>query len=323
MPAPTKDGQNAPLFLLAPPRSFTSIICAMLGQHPQMYGLPELHLFGAKTLAEWSAQSLRTARDMDHGLLRAVAQLYFGEQTERSVLLARGWLRRRACLSTGYVFELLAEKVHPKIPVDKSPTVVYSVKYMRRSYQMFPHARFIHLVRHPRSQGESVMKRIRLAAMQGPVPKWMTDLASFPIRRAKDGNSQRHSDVLDPQYGWLSLNMNICDFLKFVPEDQKIRIRGEDVVTYPDRLLREIAGWLELRTDSEAIEEMKHPERSPYACFGPPGASIGNDRFFLRDPVLRSNSARPQVLEGPLQWREDGLGFLPEVNELARHFGYR
>jgi len=42
---------NHPLLILASPRSFTSVICAALGQHPQMYELPELHLFVADTLA--------------------------------------------------------------------------------------------------------------------------------------------------------------------------------------------------------------------------------------------------------------------------------
>jgi hypothetical protein len=38
-----------PLFILAPPRSFTSVICGMIGQHPQMYGLPEVNLFAGET----------------------------------------------------------------------------------------------------------------------------------------------------------------------------------------------------------------------------------------------------------------------------------
>ena len=38
-----------PLFILAPPRSFTTVTSAMIGQHPEMYGLPETNLF----VAEW------------------------------------------------------------------------------------------------------------------------------------------------------------------------------------------------------------------------------------------------------------------------------
>jgi len=41
-----------PVFVLAP-RSFSSIVATMLGQHPQMYGVPELELFAAETMGEW------------------------------------------------------------------------------------------------------------------------------------------------------------------------------------------------------------------------------------------------------------------------------
>src|ERR1700732_2547630 len=108
-----------PLFLLAPPRSFTSVICAMLGQHPQMYGLLETSLFCAETLAEWSTACEHARFPMAHGLLRTVAQLCFGGQTEANVREARGWLRRRSHCTTGYIFELLAARVAPRILVEK------------------------------------------------------------------------------------------------------------------------------------------------------------------------------------------------------------
>jgi hypothetical protein len=116
--------------------------------------------------------------------------------------------------------------------------------------------------------------------------------------------------------------MNICEFLKSVPDSQKMRIRGEDLLTDRDTNLRRIAGWMKLRTDLQVIEEMNHPERSPYAGFGPPGARFGNDRFFLQNPVLRPERVKLQDLEGPPSWREDGHGFLPDVMHLAKQFGY-
>jgi hypothetical protein len=67
---------------------------------------------------------------------------------------------------------------------------------------------------------------------------------------------------------------------------------------------------------------MKHPERSPYAHYGPPGARYGNDRSFLRSPELRPTRAERWELDGPLSWRADGQGFAPQVLELARLFGY-
>jgi hypothetical protein len=239
------------------------------------------------------------------------------------------------------IFEELACKVYPSILVDKSPNIVYSLESMRRAHRFFPQARFIHLVRHPRGHGESVLSyayelakpeyrlpsidaipALARRAMSGRVPQWISDLASFPYSSPNQAADSQSTSEVDPQRGWYVLNMNIVMFLKSIPRYQWITIRGEDLLINPDRGLRQIVGWMGLRIDSEAIEEMKHPERSPYARFGPPGARFGNDIFFLQNPALRPARAKLQSLEGPLSWRHDGQGFLPEVKGLARYFGY-
>jgi hypothetical protein len=312
------------LIILGPPRSFTTVVSAMLGQHPQLYGLPEVHLLGAETMAEWWEQCAHATFNMDHGLVRVIAQLYFDEQTESSVRRAAGWLWRRTHFTTGLMMEELANQVRPRILVDKSPSLVYRLDSLRRAYEMFPQARFLHLVRHPRGHGESVIKYLEGRRKLGPVPRshWLLHLASFPSTAGTDRDGGDVSEV-DPQRGWLALHTNISTFLESVPETHKLRMRGEDVLTDRDRGLAQIAEWLGLRTDSDAIEEMKHPECSPYARFGPPGATFGNDRSFLRNPALRPERAESHTLEGPLSWRKDGRGFLPEVKSLAMEFGYQ
>lgn len=306
-----------PVIMLSPPRSFSTVVCAMLGQHPQLYGLPETQLFVAETMGGWWEACSRATFPMTHGLLRAVAELVFGAQTELQVAHAAGWLRRRWTVSTGLVFEALAARAAPRRLVEKSPSIVYQVESMRRAQQMFPHARFIHLTRHPRGHGESVMKHIRESSKDGPVPRWLLDLAA-------DGSPAvtPHPLTIDPQRAWLRLNRNIADFLADVPPERQMRVRGEDVLRDPQGTLGEIAGWIGVRQDAAAIEEMLHPERSPYARFGPAGAMYGNDVFFLQSPALRPDRARPHSLDGPLSWRQDGQGFLPDVRALAREFGY-
>src|SRR5436190_23118240 len=66
-----------PLFVLAPPRSFTSVVGTMLGQHPELYGLPETHLFGCKTMAEWWGVCEEQTFPRADGLVRAVAEVFF------------------------------------------------------------------------------------------------------------------------------------------------------------------------------------------------------------------------------------------------------
>ena len=311
---------NSLLVILGPPRSFTTVVSAMLGQHPEMYGVPEVHLFGSETLAEWWQQCEEATFNMDHGLVRVVAQLFFGDQSEDNVRRAAGWLQRRAHFTTGLVIEGLGQCVRPRILVDKSPSIVYRIETMQRVYAMFPQARFLHLVRHPRGHGESVMKYLRARRKLGPVPPnhWLQYLAAYPD---EGGNADPSSDI-DPQRAWLALQRNIGEFLDAVPASQALRVRSEDLVGSPERGLREVLAWLGLRTDDEAIEEMKHPERSPYACYGPPSAYFGNDRAFLQDPVLRPARAEKHSLEGPLSWCDDGREFSAEVRELAQKFGY-
>lgn len=285
-----------PLFILAPHRSFTSVVCAMLGQHPQMYGLPETNLFVTKTMERWWI-AYRGGRSVGaHGLLRSIAQMYFGEQTEATIALARRWLWRRLNRDTSSVFTELAEEVHPLILVDKSPNNAGHTEILQRLYQTFPQARFLHLLRHPREQCESFVRTC-------------LDFGIIPM-------------AVDAQERWYFIHQNICSFLAAVPDRQQMRVRGEDLLGEPNRHLREISEWLGLRMDDDAIQQMKHPEQSPFARFGPLGARLGYDTSFLARPALESGRVRSPSLEGPLSWRDSRDEFLPEVKQLAQEFGY-
>ena len=151
----------------------------------------------------------------------------------------------------------------------------------------------------------------------------MLYLASFPSPSGGEDGTARQDSGLDPQRAWYVLNMNVCEFLKVVPDDQKMLLHIEQLFSETEQTLRQIAGWLGLRTDDEAIEAMKHPERSPYARFGPPSARYGNEPFFLRSPGLGPKQPKMHTLGGPLSWRPTAQEFLPEVKELARQFGYQ
>lgn len=307
-----------PVFILAPPCTFTWAVCAMIGQHPQMYALPELHLFTSETVADWIELSANESFEMDHGLVRAVAELYFGAQTEGALRRARGWIRRRSHFTTGLLLEAIADQLAPLIPVEKSPSIVYSEEAFQRLLSMFPGARFLHLVSHPRLYGESVMHALHeLGDSQPLAPEhWLVQLASHPLPGVSSGTAA------DPQTGWYALHSAIAKFLSRVPAGQQKTIRGEDLVADANEGLHSVAAWLGVRTDNEAVTEMRHPERSPYSSIGPGTASFGSDIFLWKGPLLRPEWMVPKSLEGQLQWREDGAGFLLEVRSFARRLGY-
>jgi hypothetical protein len=295
-----------PIFILASPRSFTSVICAMLGRHPQLYGVPELNLFTAETLEQLVRRMKGSRLQQQHGLLRTIAQLYAGEQTLLSIEMARRWVFNRLHKSTGEVYTELCHKVAPLRIIDKSPS--YSMKsiYLNRIRETFPDAYYLHLIRHPRSQGNSVMN--------------LSDGILAQICRSIDYSTKPYT--LDPQYLWYRMQSKILDFLSTVPSHQQMRLRGEDILNDPQSQFETICQWLNLDWDESSYEAMLRPQDSPYACIGPYGARFGNDPNFLNSPAFRYRPIAPSQLEGALPWRNDNKGFLPPVIKLAQELGY-
>ena len=112
------------------------------------------------------------------------------------------------------------------------------------------------------------------------------------------------------------------NFLSSLPPEQCKTVRGEDLVADPNEGLRSLTAWLGVRTDPDAVEEMRHPEKSPYACLGPSSASFGSDVFLRKGPLVRPEWARPQSLEGPLGWSKDDEEFSLQVRLFAQRLGY-
>ncbi len=299
----------APLFLLAPPRSYTSLINAMLGQHPQAFGLPELCLFNVERLKGlWTRNSDEMSDNSRarQGLLRAVAEVYGGEQTKATVTMANHWAAAREDCTAAEVYQELVAKLDPLITVEKSPAYTIAIERMLAIHAAFPDARFVHLTRHPVGQCKSVMK------MNWGAFALYVNSIEFQEERA----------IIEPQYAWYDLNINILNFLDTVPASNQLRVRGEDIMSDPPSQLARICRWLEIRDDEAAVDEMMHPERSPFACFGPLTAMFGNDPNFLRGPTFRPHKVKVPRLDQPVPWRDDGQGLHPRVVGLAQEFGY-
>ncbi|MGH8641095.1 MAG: sulfotransferase family protein [Burkholderiales bacterium] len=295
-----------PLIILGSPRSFTSLICAMLGQHPQCYGVPELNLFVAETLKEFIEAFSGYRQIQLHGLIRTVGQLYSGEQTLASLGMVRRWMVPRLEHSIADVYRELCRKAAPLRIVDKSPVYVLYPDYLRRINKVFPNAYFLHLLRNPRTQGESILQ---IAGGAMAVLSDSVDYSTDP-------------PTVDPQLSWYRAQRNIEEFLKDVSPVRQMRLLGEEMLNDRERHLRAICSWLGIATDDVALDAMLHPERSPFACLGPLGSHLGNDINFLQSPALRPGKVSCPPLAGPLPWRKDGQGLRAEILAMAQRVGY-
>jgi hypothetical protein len=275
----------------------------MLGQHPDMYGLPELNLFVAERVGGIMAMVSAVRPTGIHGLLRTLSQLQTGAQSQLGVSQARAWLKERGSWTSQRLFQYIQDAVAPRVCVEKSPSTVMRPEFLERMHRMFPDSQCLHLSRHPRTTCSSI----------------------YRIMKTTDERiGARRAGRTDIEGMWTRSHSNIIALSRALAPGQYIRLKGEDFLADVDGYLPDLAQWLCVRRDAEALEQCLHPERSPYSCIGPPNAPFGNDPNFLRNPYFRPQSSPPARLEGPLEWVDNAQsGFSTETIHLARRLGYR
>ena len=294
---------SEPLFILSTPRTLTSMSCAMIGNHPEMMGLAETNLLAADTYEELENTIYLVDSRFQHGLLRSVAELAFGEQTEANIELAKSWLEDNEKVSTTELFKDLMALVKPLRIIDTSIIYVYKPGSIERMIKAFPRASFLHMTKHPR----------------------LTCDAAYHTRKAATdlhlGRKLITEKALQPDTMWLKPHQMILEALANVPPEQQMFLRGESLLSEPRIHLKQIAEWLGIRSDDKAIDAMMRPEESPFAKYGPENALLGSDPGFLEHPGLKPYKEQPMDLDGPMSWDEN-LFFDEKLKELARSFGY-
>lgn len=322
---------HKPLIILSPPRSFSSVVSTIIGEHPQLYGFPELQLFkGGDTVEGILQRSYKgnRIRYAPPGLLRVLAQEHDGVQTTRTILRAIAWLDQRRDWSIKALYDYLLDIVSPKIGVEKSPITASTRRSLERAYSLYPNAYFLHLVRHPVSARKSIIE----FAQENIIRQDGTDASKRSLQSS-----------LDALFLWCDMHTNIINFTKTLPVGQTMRIKGEDLLSEPEVYLPQITQWMGLQTDGHALERMMHPENSPYACVGPENARGGNDPKFMRSPKMRRGRVKEPSLEKffednpALEWigsealeKMDAAAelfvsdnFRKDITKLAHVFGYQ
>lgn len=303
--APKQAERAAPIFVLSPPHGLGGHVAAMLGRNPGAYAVPETNIFFTQSVYSLVRELTGVMSPRLHGLLRALAHLLTGEQSQASIELARRWLMDRMHLPAYQLFDFLRDKVAPLALVDRLTGILNNPDQMAYVHAHYPNARFVHVLRHPRSFCTDVMAlgKGAIAQLTGSY-----DEATQP-------------QVLDPQYLWLETHQTILRFLQDVDPGHQHQLRFEDVLTQRRETLHGLCHGAGLPSSVQAMSRMIHPERSPFAGAGPLGAVFGDDPEFIKSPGLPQPDA-PATLPGPLPWRPDGEHFCTDLRKLAEEFGY-
>ena len=285
--------RNPPaLFVLAPPRSGSTLLRVMLGGHPGMFAPPELELLEFDTLAERrDAFSGRDAFRLE-GVLRAVMEARrCGVDEARQVvddLEARGGTTRE-------LYGLLQEWIGDRMLVDKTPTYAWSLETLRRAEAGFEGARYVHLLRHPyatiASFEEARIEQVFFPRAEGFTRRQLAELS------------------------WLLAQRNIREFLATIPEERRRVVRFEDLVAEPERVLRELCGFLGIAYHPDMAEPYK--DRSARMTDGLHAESrmLGDVKFHQHSGVNAKAGERWRELAA-----EDFLG--AGTRQLAAELGY-
>ncbi|MGB0696621.1 MAG: sulfotransferase family protein [Rhodospirillaceae bacterium] len=290
---------SRPVLVLSAPRSYSSLFGTMLGQHPDLYGLPEVKLFLADTVGSLITRFQWAHVQRLHGLYRVIGQIEFGGQTDETVRQAKAWLNARRSWTTERMWTHLAQAAAPQALLEAAPVTAMFPGSLQRARRICPEARYIHLTRHPGPSCASIQASLR----------WLDKRYHTPLRF-----------FVDPEKVWRRAHRNICAFVATLPEDRVLRLRGEDLMADAPAVLDRVTAFLGLAMDAAALEAMLHPEHSIYAHEGPPLAPMGSDPKFLADPTFRPS---PVTLV-PLSETKSPKGrpLAPETLRVAKQIGY-
>lgn len=267
----------------------------MLGQHPDLYALPELNLFLADTLGkliDWEHE-VGPERGYLDGLRSAIAQLQFGDQDVKALDRANAWMSDRREWSTSKVFRCLAERVAPRRVVDKSPRASMARSSCARLLARVPEGYYLHLTRHPAAAIRSLASKV--------------------------DEQGSHVNRFFAQI-WVNCQETLIAAMENLDSQHSLRVRGEDLLGSPEEVLREITLWLGLSAGRGEIQQMMTPRGWPVVRSGC-GLQGGNDdTSSLPRLSLRTLDSIPNVRD---LWSLDlGESLTMQVIQVGNKLGY-
>ncbi|MBW8876584.1 MAG: amino acid adenylation domain-containing protein [Acidobacteria bacterium] len=289
--------RNPPaLFVLAPPRSGTTLLRIMLGGHPQLFAPPELELLSFPTMADRRAAFAGRDSFWLEGLLRAVKEIRGGEIEE-----VREWVEdcERREMSTLELYRLLQTELAGRWLVDKTPSYALDPAILRRAEAGFMAPRYLHLSRHPGGMIRSFEE---------------AKIDQIFFRRAHPFTRRQLAELI-----WEVSHRNILDFLAEVPAGRHHTVRFEELVAAPERVLREVCQFLGLDYHPDMARPYEHGSARMTDGLHSASRMLGDVKFHQHSGVnaevaerWRSELAEESLGE-PARRTADALGYRLDV----------
>ncbi|HRC87853.1 MAG TPA: sulfotransferase, partial [Thermoanaerobaculia bacterium] len=274
------------VFVLAPPRSGSTLLRVMLGGHPHLFAPPELDLLSFADMAERRAAFSGRFAFWREGLARALMEL-LGE--EAAVVEARLEALEEAAEPVAEVYRWLARVSAPRRLVDKTPAYTLDLAILERMEAEFRQPRYLRLLRHP-------------AAVARSFEEAKLDQTFF--RQPQPYGARRLGELV-----WVLAQRNIERFLAGVPPGRQLTVRFEELVKRPREVMEEVAGFLGLAFDEGMLEPYEDKKTRMTDGIHPLSKMLGDVKFHQHagiDPEA-AERWRAEAASGRLSaitWRE-------------------
>ncbi len=285
--------KNPPaIFILAPPRSGTTLLRVMLAGHPELFAAAELQLLCFNTLDErleafsgkfslWLEGTIKTIMETKNCGVDEANRIM--EECEQNHYTTKQFYRK------------IQNWIGNKTLVDKSPSYVLDPNTLEKAELDFNNALYIHLVRHPYSM--------------------VSSFTSYHMDQVLFLKDHMFSPRQLGELVWFISHDNTLQFLKKIPKHRKYQILFEDLVDRPKQIMEEMCQTLGLSFHTDLIKPYKDIDKKMTDGLYKDSRPMGDTKF------LNHQRIDPKVAES---WK--GIindNFLSDITwELASSFGY-
>lgn len=282
------------IFVLAPPRSGTTLLRVLLGGHPMLFAPPELELMPFNTLQERA--HTYTGRDgfWLEGTIRALMEVQNLDAEEAKLAMKE---YEEADLSVKAFYHELQQSLDGKILVDKSPSYVLSRSILDRIESNFEDALYIHLHRHPLGMIHSFVE---------------AKLQQIFFRVPHSFQSRELAELI-----WMHSHDNITQFLSSIPQNRHTHISFEEMTSHPQEEMERICSFIGIPFDAQMLALYNEQEKKRRMTDGLYAESrmLGDVKFHSHKTIDSKASERWRE-----QYSEDILGDL--TLDVAHQLGY-
>jgi len=237
-PTPPKKKNPPAIFILAPPRSGTTLLRVMLAGHPQLFAANELQLLGFENLEDRHEAYSGKFSLWQEGSIRTMMELQQCTADEAKAIIDD---YRRKGYSTQQFFEVIQKKISPKILVDKSPSYVLDPAILQKAERDFEDALYIHLYRHPYAMIKS-FERMHMDQVMY--------LKEHPYSARELG-----------ELIWNHSHFNVLNFLKDIPQNRQFQLSYEDLVRDPEAQMNALCQRFNIDFHKDLLSPYKDIDR--------------------------------------------------------------